>query len=93
VPQLEPWLALLGSILSSDASDVGLRTSAVRACTSLMRAIPKKCSKYMPLVLGPVWALLVSGATVYSQTILDGSDAPADEADEDGGNFLTSKML
>jgi importin-9 len=83
-PILGDWMALLGSVLADPASDIGFKTAAVNACTVLLRALPKKCSKLMPTILPAVWSLLTSGATVYAALILTGVDqAPAD-IDEDG---------
>ena len=71
-------------MIGGSASDWGLRTSAVAVCTSLLRVLPKSCGKHVPLVLGPVWTMLTSGARVYSEAILTGCEPPSDGADEDG---------
>lgn len=83
-PQLEQWLHLLAGVLAGAASDYGLRTAAVRACTTLLRALPKRCSKLVHIILAPVWQLLIAGAGEYSREILAGDDMVSVELDEDG---------
>eukprot|EP00047_Mylnosiga_fluctuans_P022920 m.129227 g.129227 ORF g.129227 m.129227 type:complete len:1009 (+) comp9427_c0_seq1:1767-4793(+) len=92
-PQLAEWLQLLGGVLGAAGSDYGLRTSSVRACTALVRAIPKKCSKHIAAVLGPLWGLLVAGAEAYSKDILSGEDNLENQVDEDGEVLSFESMM
>lgn len=85
-PSLLPFTeALVKHLQEPDGptSDVGLKTSIVKALTILVKYVPKQLSQWLLQILPTVWNTLTHSAHVYVASVVNETD-PEQPVDSDG---------